>query len=284
LLAAVVAEMLSIVVNAIRWRWLFWPHHRPRFGRLFGVLTVAQLTNMVLPGRTGLLARAILMGEKDGISRATTLTTLVVEKVLEGVTLFPLGVVLVLALDLPAWLRISAGVGGCIVLVIFIILASGLRWRDALQARIVGLWGGRLSGLVGEFLAGLDALRSSRVGWRLWGWSLIYWGVVAAINWLVIQATGLVVPALAPWVLLFVLQVGVRLPSSPGDIGVFDYLGVLSLALFGVAKAPALAVTLLLHLVLYLPPSLVGAAYLLWMNTDLDFRSESNGAGGELTR
>jgi uncharacterized protein (TIRG00374 family) len=270
LLAAVLVEILSILVNAVRWRWLFWPHYRPRVGKLFGTLTVAQLANTVLPGRLGLLLRVVLMGRGDNrVSRATTFTTLAVEKVLEGVTLLPLGVLLLLLLDLPEWLRTSAVAGGSLLLGFLVVLGVGLRWRVPFLDKVASFWGGRFSSVARALLDGLDSLRSTRVGGRLWLWSWIYWGLVALVNWLVIQATGLSVPPIAALVLLFVLQIGVRLPSSPGAIGVFDYLGVVSLAVFGVEKTPALGVTLLLHLVFYLPPSLLGVGRLLWMSAGL---------------
>jgi len=269
LLAAVAVEMITIWVNAIRWRWLFWPHYRPAAGQLFGILNVAQLVNTVLPGRMGLPLRVFLVGNGNGVSRATALTTLVVEKVLEGVTLLPLGAVLFLLLDLPDWLRVSIIVSGCLLLGLLVALASGLRWRESLLAWISQRTGDWLSGVTRSLLEGLDSLRSTKAGWRLWGWSLVYWALVAVVNWLVVRAMDLAVPPVAALVLLFVLQIGVRIPSSPGNIGVFDYLGVISLALFGVEKTSALGVTLLLHLVFYLPPSLAGVGYLLWTSTGL---------------
>ena len=52
------------------------------------------------------------------------------------------------------------------------------------------------------------------------------------------------------------------MPSSPGSIGVFHYLSVLTLGLFGVEHELALGYGVLLHLVTYLPPSLLGLVYL----------------------
>jgi uncharacterized membrane protein YbhN (UPF0104 family) len=66
----------------------------------------------------------------------------------------------------------------------------------------------------------------------------------------------------APVVILVVSQVGVRLPSSPGSIGVLHYLSVLALALFGVDKSTALSYGIILHLVIYLPASLFGLLFL----------------------
>lgn len=269
LLAAVAVEMFTILVNAIRWRWLFWPHYRPPIGRLFGILNVAQLANTVLPGRLGLPLRVLLVGEGGQVSRSTSLTTLAVEKMLEAATLLPIGIVLFLALDLPDWLRLSIIFSGCLLLALLLIVATGLRWGDRFLAWMSGWAAGWLASFGRALLDGLDSLRSVRVGWRLWGWSVVYWAAVAAALGLVIRAVGLDVPPIAVLFLFFVLQIGVRLPSSPGGIGVLDYLGVFSLTIFGVDKTSALGAMVVLRLVFYLPPSLVGVGYLVWTSTGL---------------
>jgi uncharacterized protein (TIRG00374 family) len=271
LLAAVLAELLSVLVNAVRWRCLYGSHAHPPVGRLFGILTAAQLGNSVLPGRPGLLVRAGLAGG-DGVSRATTVTTLAVEKVLEGATLLFLGAVLLLVLDLPPGWRSSALVVALGLLGMLALMAGGLRWRDQWLRLAARFGGDRLQGLIGELLDGLDGLRSARGGWHLWLWSWIYWAAVAAVNGLVVRAMGLSVSPLAALVLLVVLQVGVRLPSSPGNIGVFEYLGAISLAFLGVDKSSAVGTTLLLHLVQYVPPSVLGAGYLFWTGTGLGLK------------
>lgn len=269
LLGAVAFEMGSILVNAARWQCLFWPQGRPGLKRLYGVLTVAQLANGVLPGRLGLVARTLLGGGKD-LTRATVAGTLLVEKVLEGVTLLMLGAGLSLAVDLPGWVRGSAVVSGLLLLGLLLVLVLGLRVRERILdwvSRWSPAWG---LGLARSLLDGIEALRSTKMAWRLWLWSVIYWGVVGGVIWLVLKAMSLAVPITATLLLLFVLQVGVRLPASPGHIGVLEYLGVLCLGLFGVGKEQALGCSLVLHLVFFLPPSLVGALYLLWLGGGLD--------------
>ena len=269
LLAAVVVEMLTLWINAIRWRWLFWPHYRPKAGRLFAVLGVAQLANTVLPGRLGLPLRALLVGEGEEVSRATALTTLAVEKMLEGITLLPIGILLFLALDLPNWLRISAILSAGLLFGLVLLVGCGLRWRETLLGWLSTWTPGWLLRIAQALLDGLDSLRSFQAGWRLWGWSVVYWVAVTAVIGLVMRSVGLQVPPVALLVMLFVLQIGVRLPSSPGSIGVFEYLGVVTLSLFGVDKTLALGAVLLLHVVFYLPPSLLGVGTLMWTSTGL---------------
>ena len=284
LLAAIVIEMCTLWLNAIRWRWLFWPHAQPGVGRLFGILNAAQLANTVLPGHLGLPLRVLLVGQGGQVSRATALTTLAVEKALEGVTLFIVGIVLCLVLDLPDWLRLSAALSGCLLLGLLLIVGSGLRWRERFLGWMSG-WasceapppsGGGLSRARIRFFHftqslfdGLDSLRSLPVVWRLWILSWLYWAAVAAVTGSVMHSVGLEVTLPVILVLLFVLQIGLRLPSSPGSVGVFEYLGIVSLSIFGIDKTSALGAMLLLHLVFSLPPSLVGVGYLIWTSTGI---------------
>lgn len=264
LLAAVGAELLSILVNAVRWRFLYGSHPHKGVEHLFGILSAAQLGNTILPGRPGPVVRALLAGG-DGVSRATTVTTLVVEKVLEGMTLLPVAALLPVVLELPQGWRASAQVAGLVCLGMCLVLAAGSRWRReliGLGGRLDGRW---LSGVIGALLDGMDAVRSSRAGWRLWMLSWLYWATLTAVNWLLMRAVSLNVSLSGALVLLIGLQIGSRLPSSPASVGVFEYVGYLSLAAVGVDRTPAVGATLMLHLVMSVPASLAGVLYLLWI-------------------
>ena len=269
LLLAVLAELLSLAVNAVRWRWLYWPRHGPSVGHLFGILGVAQLVNLALPARLGLPVRALLAGGEQQAGYPATLSTLVVEKALEGITLLPLVIVLFLSLELPDWLRVSALVSVGLLVALVLALLAGIVARNRLLAWFEHRWLRPLRRPVEAFLQGLKAVTDLRSAWRLWLCSLVYWLAIAAVNYLVLESLDLGQGWMAALLLLCVLQVGSRLPSSPGNLGVFDYLGVVSLAVFGVAKPAALAATLLLHAVFYLPASLLGAGYLLWRGIGL---------------
>ena len=59
-----------------------------------------------------------------------------------------------------------------------------------------------------------------------------------------------------------VLNLGSAVPSSPGYVGTYEWLGVASLGLVGIDKEPALAFTILLHATWYLPTTLFGAVAL----------------------
>lgn len=258
--AAIAVEFLTFWAIAARWRGLFAPHARPDRWRLFEILTIAQLVNGLFPAKLGPLVRAYLAGKGDADGAAFALTTVLGEKLLEGVSLLVIGIIVLPFMPLAEWLRPATWVGAISLLTALGLVfwlacrqASARRWIQRVLAR----WP-RLLGAARSALAALDVWRDWRAVLSLAVWSVLIWAITAFLNQLLLWSLGIDVPPVAPLLLLVVLQIGVRVPSSPGSIGVFHYLSVLSLTLFGVEKDLALAYGVLLHLVTYLPPSLLG--------------------------
>jgi len=66
---------------------------------------------------------------------------------------------------------------------------------------------------------------------------------------------------LAALLVLIVLQAGISIPSVPGRIGIFQYLCILTLALFGVGQADGLAYGVLLQAVILIPITLISLVF-----------------------
>jgi uncharacterized protein (TIRG00374 family) len=81
----------------------------------------------------------------------------------------------------------------------------------------------------------------------------------ASTNFLVFTAFHLPVPPVAALVVLAVLQVGTAVVSVPGNVGVFHYLTVVTLATWQVPAPLALATAIVLHVVSLGPKVLLGA-------------------------
>jgi uncharacterized membrane protein YbhN (UPF0104 family) len=68
---------------------------------------------------------------------------------------------------------------------------------------------------------------------------------------------------LAGWLALPVGTLATLIPSTPGYVGTFDYFTVKAMTELGNTTAAATAYALLVHALLWLPPTLVGGLYLL---------------------
>lgn len=268
--AALGAFLATQVLKAARWRALFYPDHGARrFGKLLRLIYIGQMVNAAIPARLGEIARAYLLARTESISGAYVLGTIVLEKSLDSLMLLLVVLVTSIFMPFPSWVKGSSLVvsGGMAALLVIMTVLS--RWEGRLPAwvaRAVGpsSWLGRL-GIVPAIrraALSLRPLRSARMNLVLWGWSAGNWALMILTNVLVFWAFGLRLPWTAAPLLLAILNIGTIVPSSPGRIGIFHYLCVLTLGLYGVDAALALACGILLHAVVYVPIFLLGVYYL----------------------
>lgn len=264
--------LASHLARAARWKLLYHPDQKKlNFLRLTEVLFISQMLNIVSPVRLGEVARIYFMGHLEARSRARTLGTIAVEKWLDILTLLVLMLLVPVSVSLPAWFQDSKGSLAVIAIAFFgatLILSFAkdrlLVLLESSSRFLPENWRARLRRAVDLALGSLDVLRSPWVGFRLQGWSLLIWSLGVLVNYVVFLALGLSLPFAAALFLLVVLQVGVVVPSAPGELGVFNYLCVLALATFGVGKSIALSYSVLLYLVAFGPILLLGASFILW--------------------
>jgi hypothetical protein len=265
---AFLAAMAATGATVLRWRLLLQPH-LARTTRLFSIFMVAHLLNVVLPAKLGTVARAYLTGEAENISKAFVLGSIAVEKVLDSLIVALLGVIIVPFVLLPEWLW-RPGLGtGVLFLTLFLLMILAGRHRHRVMSWSEGLWARLplrrhfdLNQQLGSLLDSFAVLSRPDIRWPLWSWSVVTWGAGILANQLTMMAMGVQAPLVAAVFLLVVLQIGTKLPSSPGNVGVFHYLVVLALSVFSVEKGLALSCGLVLHAVVVLLPSLLGAFYL----------------------
>jgi glycosyltransferase 2 family protein len=242
MVASLLVVLASPLVRAWRWRALY-EDGAPEFWILVRAIVVGQTLNFVIPFRTGDVARVFIAGGK----KIESAGTLVFEKLLDA------GIFAALCLLLP-----------------FIWVVPG--WLEGRRMWVIGM--------SAAFLAAIVVL--ARILPRHFNFSKIvrippakkipmlaattlFLGISGvAVNNLVVRALHIDAPLVASVVLLVILQVGVAVPSTPGKLGIIQYLSVLGLSLFGVGKAVALAFGLVLHILIFLPPALMAALFFLF--------------------
>jgi uncharacterized protein (TIRG00374 family) len=287
LVPALAAVLAGLGVRAVRWRLLFYPQRDLRLATLFSVMNIGYLLSNVFPARLGDLARAYLIGDLEKVSVARALSTVVVERVLDVITVVLFLALLIPFIPLPPWAARSGLVAGALfaALALFLIAISYQKERGL---RLVG----RLLGLVprldsqkwlasfGSLIDGFAVLRAQGALPGLILWSLVAWICSAFINYFVLVAFDPRLPFTAAVFVLCVTALGMTVPSSPGYVGVFDYLTVMALSLFAVEKDLALSYALVLHALLYVSMSFMGLVGLWRESTSLgQVREEISSAG-----
>ncbi|MBI4816960.1 MAG: flippase-like domain-containing protein [Deltaproteobacteria bacterium] len=262
-------------VRGLRWSALLKPVARVPVKTATEVIAIGALANNVLPARLGDVARAFVLGRAQGVSGAAVLSTVLIERIFDGLTVvFALSMVLAFAPPGAAWVR---GVGALTGL-IFIGALIAATSVAIFQARAIALFrmlarplpqriAGKLVGILERLSAGCAALKSPLSWVKVGSISAAIWTLEVAIYIVVAHGMGLElgeagVPSSGFFLMLGVLNLGLAAPSLPAFVGVFEALVVSSMTLYGVTPEAALAYALVLHAVHFAGSSIFGLASL----------------------
>jgi hypothetical protein len=271
LIPGVAVYFISVWFRSWRWGFLLRASKRVPATRLYPVVAIGYMGNDVLPFRLGEVLRAYVLWRREGINIGTSLTTAVLERLFDGLTmvLFVLsGLLFVQMSPFFSRLVIIASVAFVGALVVFLVLAARPQLlRQVADTLIETLVPQRfrnaLLGLVDGVIAGLESLRSGRDVLVVFGMTLWIWILETAIYRLVSFSFGLDLPYFGILLMAGVVNLLTALPSLPGYIGTFEAGGVEVLGIIGVAPGPAASYVLVLHAVLLIPIALVGAVFMV---------------------
>ncbi len=83
----VVVTLLSMYVRTMRWHYLLLPSYKIPTSRLFSPLMMGFAFNGIFPARAGEFARAYVLGKKEKMPFSSAFATVVVERILDGLTM-----------------------------------------------------------------------------------------------------------------------------------------------------------------------------------------------------
>ena len=282
---ALAAYFVGVWIRAVRWQVLLDPIKRISVGRLFAVVAIGYMANDVLPARLGEVVRAYVLKERDGISRLSSLATIAVERMFDGATM--LAFVGIASLSMPFNDEVAAifRVAGLVFIAAFVglfLFASSPALAQRIAAFVLGFLPESLRhrgrGPVDKILVGLASLQRVGSFATILGLSVLAWLFEALMYLLIGLGFGLDISPIGYLLTTGVINLGTMAPSSPGYIGTFEALGVLSLGFLGADSQQALSYVVVLHLALLLPITLVGFAFLWYHNLSLSRASAVDGS------
>jgi uncharacterized protein (TIRG00374 family) len=253
------AVMLRVDNPTLRWK------------HCAGPLLGSFAGNNVLPFRAGDVLRAFAFNSRLGTGSGTVVATLFAERLLDMLmVLVLLGTTLALfGMDTSRF----AGVGSLALLAGGAAILAVLLFPQAFAplalavgrtvARVTPGIGARLVAGIGKSLDTLGHLSRGTTMVRLVGWSAVVWLAEGCVFWFAALALPTVTAPLAGWLALPVGTLATLIPSTPGYVGTFDYFTVKAMADLGNSVVAATAYALLVHALLWLPPTLGGGLYLL---------------------
>jgi len=279
-------------IRTWRWHYLLLPLKPLPPSRLFSLMTICFMANNIYPARAGEFLRAYALRRKAGVSISSSLATIVIERIFDGVTLLLYLFVSLAFTPLPHWLHRIVLLASLLffgALAVFFLIAALPASSQAISDRLISRFmperfRRQVSGLLERFIAGLSCLRSFRQAGMALLTSLLIWLAMIAEDWLIMQGFGFSVNFYALMLMMSVMNLAATIPSSPGYVGTIDAAAIKTLESFGVPGSLAASYTLVLHAVLWLPITLVGLYYMRqesisWQRLAVEAEGGAHGSG-----
>ena len=277
-LLAMACWATSLLVRCLRWRVLLSHIKKCRVGRLYSAALIGYMANNLLPFRLGELVRAYAAARIEQIPAPASLGSLVVERVLDGLTVCGLTFVALFSIDpvgesqliTPDLLMKSAIVLGLIFLGVLTLVICLLIWPHRFHNLATGLIGRLHQGLaqkIGKMLydiiLGFKGIGSPKRLAELVFYSLVTWSLLLLYTLVLLPAAGLPFDFSMALLALCSTSLGVAVPSAPGFIGTLHVALVGALAMLGVSLEQAALYAMTFWSLAYFPVIAAGL-FELW--------------------
>ncbi len=251
------ATVIAFVIRVIRWQAILSPIKKMGIFVLSSSFLIGLMVNNILPARIGELARAYVLGEKEKVSKSLIFATIVLERILDTLSVFAILACLLFISPIPEDIK-KAGLfifGVCLLILIFLsLLKTHKSWMIKRVERISL----KLSKIVESFSEGLSALSSKKRFLLISFYSILSWLITGLSIHFLLLSIGITLGLHIAYFVLVMTVIGVMIPAAPGYIGTYHYFCILALQIAGQDKALAASFSILSYLISFIPTTLAG--------------------------
>jgi glycosyltransferase 2 family protein len=260
--AAMLVYAADLSLRAWRWQIILRPVAAIPYPEVARALLVGYGLNAILPLRLGELFRAEFLKTSVGLDRVWALTSIVVERLFDGLTVvacLAVGLLFGAATRQNAGILIDVlGTGSAIV---GLILLLGLCLAGPLMSRVLVRLP-RVSAQAAMVRRGFEVLRTRRTA-KVTALTLLIYLPDALALWFIVKSVGLGLGFADTLVLLGVASLSTIVPSGPAFIGTLQFAYALAIEFAGAPAAIGVAAATLVQVCILLPTALGAIAILI---------------------
>ena len=242
-----VLSFSALFLRSIRWRVLLNSEGHVSVPAAFWATAAGYFGNNFLPARAGEVVRTVMISTRSNLSKAFVLTTALCERVADAIALVTISAVVLLTIPIrPGWLAQAAkpfaiaGAAGVVALAVLPylesvskILLKALPLPSSIHVR--------LQHLIEHSLRGIRSFHhAGRLGAFL-GLTAVIWCLDAITTIVGAKALSITIGLPAAFLLIAGLGLGSALPSTPGYVGIYQFVAVSVLTPFDVSRTDAIA-------------------------------------------
>jgi uncharacterized membrane protein YbhN (UPF0104 family) len=248
---------VGLFLRAMRWRVLLQAQGHVDLATAFWATSAGYFGNNFLPARAGELVRTMMVSSRCGLGKMFVLTTALSERLCDAITLVVISSIVLLTLPVrPGWFDHAArpfailGLGGALSIAVLPRLEGLLRHLLDLLP-IPATLRDKLRYAMEQILIGIRSFHDVGRLVRFLGLTMVIWfgdGIATIVG---MHALGMSVSLPLALLLITGLGLGSALPSTPGYVGIYQFVAVSVLTPFGFSRTNAIAYILLAQALQY---------------------------------
>ncbi len=246
--------LLNFCLHAIRWQFLIVPQTL-HFMKAFTYLMIGTFVNVILPFRPGDVLRIVLIQKLFSKNASiAAIGSITVERLFDLLTLLLFGVILAFIIPLPVTFKVMLNgfaLFAAAIITALICLCINDQIFKKLFFVILKPFGivftSKVINIFDQFYLNIRTITSLNCLLITALLSFISWACVAFSMVCFVAAFDPNISVMAGILLMVVTNLGAAIPASPGSIGVYHALCVLTLSLWNVDYEKSLAIAIVSH-------------------------------------
>lgn len=261
----------AVSIITLRWQFLLRSIKFVNLKHLIPLVCIGYMGNNVYPFRSGEALRIFLLQKNHDVPVIKATTTVIVERVFDGLVMLTFIIVSLMFTDI-----VSSEIQNIVnvtaplfifALLVFFMLAARPNILHQLLEFVSQFLPTKLSDVIehlGEdIIKGLESLRSPIYLAGTIISSYVTWGLEASVYWIVMQAFGIEANYYLALLVVGAVNLAGLVPASPGNLGTYEFFASLVLIAADIEPKLAAGYAVTVHLVIWLPVTLVGFFFLL---------------------
>ena len=259
---------ILIAVALCAFRWFRLAGSGVHYMDTFAALMIGLFVNNILPARIGEVARAYVISKKRGLSFTYCFSTVLLDRFFDLTGLLLMAFIFFPDESIPPAVSRSIYIliAFLILCISCLILFSRERFANRIAGKLSKIRSPHFAKLAVRVLAIQENLKRINSPFNLIfsvALSFCTWFSMAIALYLVMLMLGIKVDFRDIPFVCALLNLGLTIPSSPGYVGVYQFLLVYLLAIFGVPKHEGFTISVIYHAMWFVPYNIIGFIYLL---------------------
>jgi glycosyltransferase 2 family protein len=256
----------SAALSAFKWSKI--SGNNVRLRDTFVALIIGLFVNNVLPARIGEIVRGYVLSKKTRISFTFGLSTVLIDRFFDLAGLLLIVFIFFPKQSLPP--KVSQSLFVLVILLITCMAAMIIMSREKFTNAVLKMLDKIKKPFLSKFAHRLVEIGENirRINSPL---NIIFYVAISLLQWLGMSTAlyfatltlGVSVKFIYIPFICALLNMGLTIPSSPGYVGVYQFLLVYILSIFNVPKHEGFAVSILFHASWYFPYNILGFIFLL---------------------